>query len=124
MPGSDLMRWYSAITCSTARCWRLYSWMRLTITSNMEDGSTTTPVVSRTSSASATLFWCRAACHCSRKPASSAYGSSARSCARSEIQPSPIASDTSRVRRGLDSASQRRGVTPLVMLVNFSGHIS
>ena len=48
----------------------------------------------------------------------------ARAASRSLIQPSPMASQISSARRGLVSASQRRGVTPLVLLLNFSGHSS
>ena len=43
---------------------------------------------------------------------------------RSVTQPSPIASVISRARSGLASSSQRRGVTPLVLLLNRSGNIS
>ena len=62
--------------------------------------------------------------HFQRKAASSAYGSSRRNCARSLIQSSPMVLRISPDNRRLLSTSQRRGVTPLVMLVNFSGHSS
>ena len=32
----SLMRWYKEMICSTLRCWRLYSWMRLTRMSNID----------------------------------------------------------------------------------------
>ena len=40
------------------------------------------------------------------------------------IQPSPMASVIVRASAGLASSSQRRGVTPLVLLLNRSGNIS
>ncbi len=39
-PAPLFRRWYSAITCRMFRCWRLYSWMRFTCTSNIESGFT------------------------------------------------------------------------------------
>ena len=36
--GFDLMAWYNETMCSTFKCCRLYSWMRLTSTSNIESG--------------------------------------------------------------------------------------
>ena len=60
----------------------------------------------------------------SPKPLSAASGWSFASSARSVIQPSPIASVMLEARAGLASRSQRRGVTPLVLLLNRSGYIS
>ncbi len=54
---------------------------------------------------------------------SSANGSSSRSRSRSVTQPPPIASVMSRDSAGLASRMNRRGVTPLVTLVNLSGHM-
>ena len=60
----------------------------------------------------------------SRKPLSSANGLSLLSWARSVIQPSPMASVIVLARAGLASSNQRRGVTPLVLLLKRSGNIS
>ena len=57
----------------------------------------------------------------SRKPASSASGASRRSSARSVIQPLPMASVIASASAGFASSSQRRGVTPFVLLLNRSG---
>ncbi len=43
---------------------------------------------------------------------------------RSVIQPSPMASVIVSASAGLDMSSQRRGVTPLVLLLNRSGYSS
>ena len=58
------------------------------------------------------------------KALSSASGSSLRSWPRSVIQPSPMASVIVRASAGFASSSQRRGVTPLVLLLKRSGNIS
>ena len=112
--------------CSTFRCWRLYSWMRLTWMSNSESGSTATPVRCLDERGQAALVR-ELDLRASRcwKAASSANGSSWRSSSRSLIQPSPIVLGD-QLRRGRDcsAARKRRGVTPLVMLLNFSGHSS
>ena len=59
-----------------------------------------------------------------RKAGSSASGCNLRSWSRSVIQPSPIGFVMSRASGGLASSSQRRGVTPLVLLPKRSGNIS
>ena len=60
----------------------------------------------------------------SRNDASSASGSSSESRSRSVIQPGPMASVMSADSFGLASRTKRRGVTPLVTLVNLSGKYS
>ena len=62
--------------------------------------------------------------HRARNAASSASGSSARSSSKSLIQPSPMCSEMSCEGADCDSTIQRRGVTPLVLLLNFCGHSS
>ena len=52
-------------------------------------------------------------------------GEASESWSRSATHPSPIGlGDQAAEARDCTSASQRRGVTPLVLLLNFSGHIS
>ena len=60
----------------------------------------------------------------SRKAGSSANGCSPLSFARSVIQPSPIAPVITADSAGFATSSQRRGVTPLVLLLKRSGNIS
>ena len=52
---------------------------------------------------------------------SSANSSRARSLSRSRSQPSPILEVIRPLRRGLHAKSQRRGVIPLVLLLNLPG---
>ena len=59
-----------------------------------------------------------------RKPLSSANGLSLLNWARSVIQPSPMAAVIVLARAGFASSNQRRGVTPLVLLLKRSGNIS
>ena len=104
---------------------RLYSWMRLTWLSKIESGSTVTPDVGLEPSAKLRL---RLALGLADgiaeaaviRPAAAACASSVRSV----IQPSPIASVILQARAGFASSSQRRGVTPLVLLLNRSGYNS
>ncbi|SKV05116.1 Uncharacterised protein [Mycobacteroides abscessus subsp. abscessus] len=110
--------------CNTLRCWRLYSWIRLTWMSNIQLGSRSTPVVASTYSASRALLRRLTSRHCVRNEESSAYGSSSRSRSRSATQLSPMASSSSSRSPGLASARKRRGVTPLVLLLNRCGHSS
>jgi len=79
--------------------------MRLIWLSKIESGSTMTFEVDFNQSAKAILASRLAARNCARKPASSANGVSFRSCAESEIQPSPIASVMSRDKPGLACCS-------------------
>jgi hypothetical protein len=60
----------------------------------------------------------------SRKAGSSACGSSSRSRVMSVTQPVPMVSSISPDIVGFARTTKRRGVTPLVLLLNFSGHIS
>ena len=103
---------------------RLYSWMRLTWQSKIVSGSTVRPEVALSQSANRALASRLALRTSSRKPWSSASGLSFRSWPRSVIQPSPMASVIVRASAGLASSSQRRGVTPLVLLLKRSGNIS
>ena len=72
-------RWYSVTMCSAFRCWRLYSWMRLTWMSKSASGSTTMPVRLRMRCASASLFARLIARQCSWNAASSTCASRPRS---------------------------------------------
>src|SRR6266853_5750006 len=60
----------------------------------------------------------------SEKPASAANGLILRNSERSLIHPSPMASVIEPESAGFDKCTQRRGVTPLVLLLNRSGNIS
>ena len=103
---------------------RLYSWMRLIWQSKMVSGSTVWPDVVLSQSANCTLASRLALRKALRKPVSSASGLSLLSWPRSVIQPSPMASVIVRASAGFASSSQRRGVTPLVLLLKRSGNIS
>ncbi len=98
--------------------------MRLTWLSKMVSGSTASPVVAWSQTAKRALAARLARRKPSRKEGSSARGTIFLSWARSVTQPSPIASVIRRDRSGLARRSQRRGVTPLVLLLNRSGKIS
>ena len=106
--------------------WRLYSWMRLTWQSTIVSGSSVCAAARRAASA-------RAAPGPRASPRGTRRGSRRRrraaparaSSPRSVIQPSPIASrDRCGRARGFASSSQRRGVTPLVLLLKRSGKSS
>ena len=74
--------------------------------------------------ARSTLLACFTAMKSSWNCASSAKASSARSLSRSRSQPWPIFEVMSSLRRGLQASSQRRGVMPLVLLLNLPGYIA
>ena len=97
--------------------------MRLTWLSKIVSGSTRLPDVALSQSGEPRLGSRLALRKASRKPASSASGER-RSWPRSVIQPSPMALGDRAASAGLASSSQRRGVTPLVLLLNRSGNIS
>ena len=103
---------------------RLYSWMRLIWQSKIVSGSTIWPDVDLSQSANCDLASRLALRNASRKALSSASGLSLLSWPRSVIQPSPIASVIVPASAGFASSSQRRGVTPLVLLLKRSGNIS
>src|SRR5208337_4884082 len=86
------------------------------------DGAREMPDVARSQSANCVLhsFW--AFRKAARKLASSASGFSRESSLRLVIQPSPMASLIVRASGTLQSRSQRRGVTPLVLLLKRSGN--
>src|SRR5262245_47019238 len=98
--------------------------MRLIWQSKMLAGSTTLPDVDRSQSANWRLALLLASRNDSEKTASAANGRSSRNWLRSLIQPSPMASVIVWDSAGFDKWSQRRGVTPLVLLLNRSGNIS
>ena len=84
------------MTCSTFKCCRLYSWMRLTWMSNSAvriDGDA--GALDDQSRRARSLFASFTARQRSRNAGSSACGSSPRSASRSVIQPSPIVSSSS-----------------------------
>src|SRR5271163_1078665 len=116
IPGFCLRRWYSAMMCRTLRCWRLYSWMRLTWTSNIQSGFSSTPVAERRNLARRALLPRFTSRHCWRKEWSSMNGSSPRSFVRSVSQPSPTVRSSSSRSPGLASARNRRGVTPVCLV--------
>ncbi len=125
--GSVLSRWYRPMTCRTFRCWRLYSWMRLTCTSNIADGiHDRRPCAAAIKSASARLVGALDLPPLLRGTPRRRPAARARAAGPDRvIQPSPIrCGDADAQSRGLDSTTQRRGVTPLVLLQNFSGHSS
>ena len=71
--------------------------------------------------ARSTLLACLTAMKSFWKAGSSAHCSSLRSSSRCLTQPSPILELISSERRGLEACSQRRGVMPLVLLLNLPG---
>ncbi len=87
-------------------------------------GSTGGRPVARSQPASSSFASRLAFRNASRSVSSPASGASFASCARSVIHPSPIASVIVRASDGFASRSQRRGVTPLVLLLKRSGKIS
>ena len=106
------------------RSCRLYSWMRLTWQSKTVSGSTVCPEVALSHWANRALASRLALRKSLRKPRSSANGLSLLNWARSVIQPSPMAAVIVLARAGFASSNQRRGVTPLVLLLKRSGNIS
>ena len=119
--GSALRTRYRERTCRTFRSCRLYSWMRLTWQSKRARESTETPVRARIVFARAFLLSCLTVPHARRNSAFSARGARRQSCSRSVTHPSPILSVISSARPGLHSFNHRRGVMPLVLLLNLSG---
>ena len=111
--------------CSTLSSCRLYSWMRLIWLSKMVSGSTVWPVV-RLEPVARSAPWRRAWPRGtpSRNAAIVGQRRSRRSSPRSVTHSSPMASVISWASAGFASSSQRRGVTPLVLLLNRSGNIS
>ena len=101
----------------------MYSWMRLICVSKSVSGSTIGPPSRFSQSANRVLASRLALRTASRKLLSSASGRSFSNCARSVIHPSPMASVMTFASAGFASNNQRRGVTPLVLLLNRSGNI-
>src|SRR5215468_7147083 len=98
--------------------------MRLTWLSKIVSGSTVCPEDERSQSANDDLASRAALRNASRKLLSSVRGLSLARSPRLVTQPSPIASVMVRARGGFARNSQRRGVTPLVLLLKRSGNIS
>ena len=98
--------------------------MRFTSTSKIELGSTFTPVRCSARAARRCLLNCLISRQRARNSALSAKGSSALSCDRSFTHPSPMCWVMSSDSCGLHNTIQRRGVTPLVLLLNLRGHSS
>src|ERR1700746_2056773 len=90
----------------------------------MESGSTIAPEVDLSQSAKRSLACLLASRTALRNPTSSTSGRSLARSPSSVIQPSPIASVIHAARAGFADNSQRRGVTPLVLLLKRSGNIS
>src|SRR5271166_3016440 len=103
---------------------RLYSWMRLIWQSKMVSGLTIWPDVDLSQSAKCNLASRLALRSSPRKASSSASGLSSLNLPRSVTQPSPMASVIAAESAGFASSNQRRGVTPLVLLLKRSGNIS
>ena len=103
---------------------RLYSWMHLIWQSKMVSGSTISPVADLSQSAKCDLTSRLALRSSPRNALSSASGLSLLNWLRSLTQSSPIASVIVPASAGFASSSQRRGVTPLVLLLKRSGNIS
>ena len=89
-PGFCFTRKYCVTMLSTLRCCRLYSWIRLTWMSNIQVGSSSTPVDPLTKSASRALLARLTSRHCWRNSGSSMNASSPRSRSRWVSHPSPI----------------------------------
>ena len=115
-------RLYRTTTCRALSNCRLYSWMRLICTSNSVSGSRLIPAAALIQSTNRTFAARLAARNFPRKAASAASGSIFRRADMSVTQRSPTASVSSFARSGLASSSHRRGVTPLVLLLNRSGN--
>src|SRR6266481_5633998 len=98
--------------------------MRLTWQSKMVSGSTTCPVVAFSQLANLTFASSFDLRKVSWKFESLANGLSLRNSARLEVQRSPMASVIVFASGGLHSNNQRRGVTPLVLLLKRSGNNS
>ena len=108
--------------CSALSSWRLYSWMRLIWQSKMRVGIDGLPGWSLAASRRTRLGLALGLQEVVAE--SGVVGQRFRACAaalRSVIQPSPIASVMTLASAGLASSSQRRGVTPLVLLLKRSG---
>ncbi len=92
--------------------------------SNIVSASTLKPNFILNHSAQSLLFSRFTCTNLSRNPASSASDLSRANCSRSVIHALPMASVIKSASGGFASKSQRRGVTPLVLLLNLSGNIS
>src|SRR3954452_21432713 len=98
--------------------------MRLIWLSKIVSGSTVWPDVALSQSEKRTFASRFAARNACRKTESRANGLRSRSWFKSVIQLSQIAAVITRARLGFDWSSQRRGVTPLVLLLKRSGNVS
>ena len=110
--------------CSTLSSWRLYSWMRLIWQSKIVSGSTMLPVLALSQSANAALASRLA---CAELGAEAGVVGQRQQLAQLVQVRDPAVADRlgdERGQDGLASCSQRRGVTPLVLLLKRSGNIS
>ena len=101
----------------------MYSCRRLICISKIALGLISIPVSANTSFASATLFSCFIFINCCWNLALSANWLSCSSFSRCNGQSLPIFSSIKADNLGLQAFNQRRGVIPLVTLVNLFGHI-
>ena len=109
--------------CSTLSSCRLYSWMRLIWLSKIESGSTAAPAsLEPVGESHLGVALGLANALAERRVVGQRLRASRAG--KSVIQPSPIASVMSAGQAGFASSSQRRGVTPLVLLLKRSGNIS
>src|SRR3974390_509224 len=98
--------------------------MRLIWQSKIVSGLTSCPEVDFNQSANRALASRFDSKNARRKALSSASGRNALSSLSWVIHPSPMALEITLASLGLDCRSHRRGVTPLVLLLNRSGYIS
>ena len=113
--------------CRQASSWRLYSWMRLTWTTNIASAGSSTPVRRRTSVGEVALV--RLLDRVQRVEEVLVVGErlqalQARQLGQIDPARTRCALESRRVRRGFACSTQRRGVTPLVLLLKRSGHSS
>src|SRR5262249_8815819 len=98
--------------------------MRLIWQSNMLLGSRACPQADCSQSENCDLAWRLARRKSARKAASPASHFNSAISLKSVVQPSPIASEMTLDSAGLAISSQRRGVTPLVLLLKLSAYLS
>ena len=111
-------------SCRAFSSWRLYSWMRLIWQSKIASGSRTCPVDHLNQSQNCCLASSLGLQEVVAEALVVREGFQLAKLAEILIQPSPIASVMSSESPGLHSSSQRRGVTPFVLLLKRSGKIS
>ena len=107
--------------CRTLSSWRLYSWIRLIWLSKIESGSTTSPEVAFSQPAKASLG--RALRLAKLLAEAGVLGQRQQFAQLRQVgdPSSPIVRVMSADKAGFACCSQRRGVTPLVLLLKRSG---